>query len=76
MDGNDSLKRILRRTLNPNTGKRDGPSREHTDSRAVPGDMYISRDDVNKWARECVVESKRVAAMVGLSMDLAWHIIR
>ena len=66
MDGNDSLKRILRRMVDPETGERDGPSREHTDSRKVPGDMYISRDEVNKWAREFMEEVKRLTEEVWL----------
>lgn len=66
MDGNDSLKRILRRMVDPETGERDGPSREHTDSRKVPGDMYISRDEVNKWAREFMEEVKRLTEEVCL----------
>ena len=59
MDGNDSLKRILRRMVNPDTGERDGPSRERTDSRKVPGNMYISREEVDKWAIELVEEMKK-----------------
>ena len=66
MDGNDSLKRILRRMYNPDTGERDGPSRERADSRSVPGDMYISRDEVDKWAKEVVKEAKKLAEEVCL----------
>jgi hypothetical protein len=61
MDGNDSLKRILRRMTNLDTGERDGPSCERTDSRTIPGDMYISREEVNKWAKELVEKMKKVA---------------
>ena len=64
MDGNDSLKRILRRMVNPETGERDGPSRESTDSRAVPGDIYISREAVNRWAKEITDEAKKMATGV------------
>ena len=66
MDGNDSLKRILRRTQNPETGENDGPSRERMDSRTVPGDMYLSRDEVNKWAKEVVQEMKNLGEEVCL----------
>jgi hypothetical protein len=56
MDGNDSLKRILCRMANPDTGEQDGPSRERADSRVVSGDLYLSQDQVNKWARELAKE--------------------
>jgi Kyakuja-Dileera-Zisupton transposase len=64
MDGNDSLKRILRRMINPETGERDGPSCESMDSRAAPGDIYIPREAVNRWAKEITDEMKKVAAEV------------
>jgi hypothetical protein len=58
-DGNDSLKRIIRRSHsddeNPNN---PGPSSEWTDTRRVLGDMYIPREDVNKWARQLVEKVK------------------
>jgi hypothetical protein len=58
MDGNDSLKRIIRRSA---TGEDDssepGPSCERNDARVVSGDMYISRDDVNNWAREVITKT-------------------
>jgi hypothetical protein len=50
MDGNDSLKRILRRLL----GEDDtpGPSSEYFDSRTVDDDFYLTREYVNEWANE------------------------
>lgn len=59
MDGNDSLRRFIRRSA-PVDGDSSipGPSCERTDTRHVTGDMYISRDDVNKWAREAVARAK------------------
>jgi hypothetical protein len=66
MDGNDSLKRILRRMHNPETGENDGPSRERADSRSVPGDMYISRDEVDKWAKGVMQELMNPADKVCL----------
>jgi hypothetical protein len=50
MDGNDSLKRILRRVL----GEDDvpGPSSERTDSRTVDDDFYLTREYVDQWANE------------------------
>ncbi len=59
MDGNDSLKRIIRKDLpehseegNPIGG---GASREVFDSREVHGDYYIDRAKVNRWARDPVM---------------------
>jgi len=69
MDGNDSLKRILRRAANAETGERDGPSREHADSRQVPGDMYIPRDEVDKWAKEFTGHVMKLAEEVGSSLN-------
>ena len=58
MDGNDSLKRIIRRSPaadgDPST---PGPSCEATDTRHVTGDMYISCEEVNKWAWELVAQT-------------------
>jgi len=49
-DGNDSLRRILRRSPSDNDDESLGPSCEHTGSRQVPGDRYLSREYVDKWA--------------------------
>lgn len=68
MDGNDSLKRILRRTVSSETGERDGPSQERVDSRTVPGDIYIPREDVNKWADDVVQEAMKVAEEVSCNL--------
>jgi len=50
MDGNDSLKRTLRRIL----GEDDmpGPSSEYIDSRTIDDDFYLTREYVNEWADE------------------------
>lgn len=57
MDGNNSLSRLLRRSA---TSQHDentlGPSCERSDTRNLSGDMYISREDVDKWAREVVAQ--------------------
>jgi hypothetical protein len=66
IDGNDSLKRILRRMFNPDTGERDGSSRERADSRSVPEGIYIPREDVDKWAMTVVQESMGVTEEVCL----------
>jgi hypothetical protein len=55
MDGNDSLKRILRRGSPP--PQVDGeepvvaPSSEHMDSREGGGDYFLSREKVDVWAK-------------------------
>ncbi|RDB20084.1 hypothetical protein Hypma_012873 [Hypsizygus marmoreus] len=59
MDGNDSLKRILRR--GPAEEDEDGElapgvSRELRDDRQVGGDYYLSRERVDKWAKELLEE--------------------
>jgi hypothetical protein len=67
LDGNDSLKRILQWFLvvdgDPTI---PGPSCESTDTRKVTGDMYISRDNVDKWAHQVVakVASEEVSLML------------
>lgn len=51
MDGNDSLKRILRRVL----GEDDevpGASSERIDSRTIDDDFYLTREYVDQWANE------------------------
>lgn len=53
MDGNDSLKRRIRRSPKDEGGE-PGPSIERIDTRSIGGEIYLSRDDVNKWAREQV----------------------
>jgi hypothetical protein len=64
-DGNDSLKRIMRRSPAANGDpSMPGPSCERTDTRKVLDDMYISREEVNKWARE--VTSQVMTASEGV----------
>lgn len=49
MDGNDSLKRVLRRqNIDGAPASQRGMDQE--DSRVVIGDYYLTRDAVNKWA--------------------------
>jgi hypothetical protein len=59
MDGNDSLKRILRRKPAPESGQEEnvpqiGESRELADSRKVGGEYYLSREKVDRWAKGVV----------------------
>jgi hypothetical protein len=48
MDGNDSLKRVLRRVLGEDNIP--GPSSEHIDSRTIDNDFYLTREYVDQWA--------------------------
>jgi hypothetical protein len=52
MDGNDSLKRVVKRSTveGDNSDETLGPSSELPTSQSVPGDRYLSREYVNKWA--------------------------
>jgi hypothetical protein len=65
MDGNDSLKQVIRRSPAVDGDPNPGPSREQTDTRHMSGDMYISQEDVDKWAQE--VTSQAMAAVEGVS---------
>jgi hypothetical protein len=64
MDGNNSLKRILRRDppAAPAEGEpapegtQVGESRERPDSRKVGGDYIISREKVDRWAKTILLE--------------------
>ena len=57
MDGNDSLKRILRRGAAPVTGEDGdepvvGQSVERSDNREVSGDYYLPQETVDCWSKE------------------------
>jgi hypothetical protein len=53
IDGNDSLKRILRRSPSEDDdSSTPGPSSELPNSRKVSGDRYLSREYVDKWAKD------------------------
>ncbi|KAJ6608349.1 hypothetical protein B0H10DRAFT_2166594 [Mycena sp. CBHHK59/15] len=61
MDGNDSLKRMLRcsklaEEVEDEEGNilRAGPSKERTDTRVPLGDYYLGREKVDKWTREVI----------------------
>lgn len=61
MDGNDSLKRVQRRKpAPPDPGNGDtsviGEPNERKDERTVGAGYYISREEVNRWSREFVLE--------------------
>ncbi|KZP04358.1 hypothetical protein FIBSPDRAFT_1054731 [Athelia psychrophila] len=50
MDGNDSLKRFERRAAPEEDGPLLGASVESIDTRTVPGNVYLSRPYIDKWA--------------------------
>lgn len=54
MDGNDSLRRIIRRSSSDNDDETPGPSCELPSTREVSGDRYLSRQYVDKWANGVV----------------------
>jgi hypothetical protein len=61
MDGNDSLKRVQRREAAPlDSGKGDAPMigkpNERKDERTIGAGYYISREKVDRWNREFVLE--------------------
>ncbi|KAK7437700.1 hypothetical protein VKT23_018416 [Stygiomarasmius scandens] len=55
MDGGDSLKRVARRALGVdeegNMVSGTGPSQERQDSRIGGGDYYLTREEVDRWAK-------------------------
>ncbi|KAJ7768412.1 hypothetical protein B0H16DRAFT_1307963 [Mycena metata] len=50
MDSNNSLKRFERRERT--AGIAPGPSQEQEDERKVPGDYYLSREEVDRWGKD------------------------
>jgi hypothetical protein len=70
MDGNDSLKRILRRTL----GEDDlpGPSIEHIDSRTIDNDFYLTRTYVDEWANEAFENLMATTEQVWITANNRW----
>ncbi|KAF8152715.1 hypothetical protein K438DRAFT_1778454 [Mycena galopus ATCC 62051] len=58
MDGNDSLKRVLRRTKTDGSEEEPvlGPSKEREDSRDGGEDYFLSREEVDKWAKGRVAD--------------------
>ncbi|KAF8133150.1 hypothetical protein K438DRAFT_1787703 [Mycena galopus ATCC 62051] len=58
MDGNDSLKRVLRHSKTDGSEEEPtlGPSKEREDSRDGGEDYFLSRDQVDKWAKGRVAD--------------------
>ncbi|KAJ7445930.1 hypothetical protein FB451DRAFT_1343603 [Mycena latifolia] len=55
MDGNNSLKRFWRREredVQDDGTAVPGASKDRTDNREPPGDYYLSREEVDRWAKE------------------------
>ncbi|KAF8184124.1 hypothetical protein K438DRAFT_1907889 [Mycena galopus ATCC 62051] len=72
MDGNNSLKRILRREKiesDGDTGEGDdfvlGKSKEHSDDRDAGDGYYLDRERVNEWSKQRIVEMLPVEAVKG-----------
>ncbi|KAF7785028.1 hypothetical protein Agabi119p4_1193 [Agaricus bisporus var. burnettii] len=61
MDGNDSLKRVIRKNVYENPDNEDGEATtvvtETLDTRRVVGDYYLDRETVDRWARDRVMEA-------------------
>ncbi|KAJ6479843.1 hypothetical protein C8R45DRAFT_1054447 [Mycena sanguinolenta] len=58
MDGNDSLKRALKRSKTDGSEEEPtlGPPKEREDSRDGGEDYFLSREKVDKWAKDRVAE--------------------
>jgi hypothetical protein len=61
MDGNDSLKRIQRRKTAPlDPGDGDAPvigePNERKDKRSIGDGYYVTREQVDRWSRDLVLE--------------------
>lgn len=61
MDGNNSLKRLRRNLSGENTTIK-APRGERIDSRPPPGNYYISREDVDKWARQQEADTNTITS--------------
>ncbi|KAH7914663.1 hypothetical protein BJ138DRAFT_999608 [Hygrophoropsis aurantiaca] len=59
MDGNDSLKRILRRLVVDDDTDDIGPSSELATSQCISGDRYLSRDYVNQFENSAVIPTEK-----------------
>ena len=56
MDGNNSLQHVLRWSSSGDDDEILGPLCEHQNFQQVPGDHYLSRDYVDKWATRVLQE--------------------
>jgi hypothetical protein len=80
MDGNDSLKRILRRqpVATPAEGEPEpegpqvGESRELPDQRRVAGDYLLSREKVDRWAKDIIQEILPTDIVSFLQVFFGW----
>ena len=75
MDGNDSLKRIQKRSqvfedLIEGEDSNVAKSNERIDTRCVSGDYYLSRQTVDRWSKE-VLEKLVREPMVSNSFNLS-----
>ena len=53
MDGNDSLKRVLRRKVGTSDGT-PGPPSERLDDRSGRADYFLSREEVDRWSKDAL----------------------
>lgn len=65
MDGNDSLKRVLKRSPTQFDSEAIRPSSELPSSRKVTGDRYLTREYVDKWAKGVVQDMLGELDVVG-----------
>ncbi|KAF8339461.1 hypothetical protein F5887DRAFT_889178 [Amanita rubescens] len=70
MDGNNSLKRLQRNISGENMTTK-APRGERIDSRPPPGDYYISREEVDKWARVHVEQEVNANTVISESEQSA-----
>lgn len=56
VDGNDSLRRVLRRSTSEDDEGHSGPTSELPSSLKVDGDRYLTRDYVDQWANGVLQE--------------------
>lgn len=67
MDGNDSLKRVIRKSVFENIESESGEAttvvKEVIDTRKVTGDYYLDREAVDHWAKDRVMDAIRDGGM-------------
>jgi hypothetical protein len=70
MDGNDSLKRVLRRSTNDDGGP--GPSSERFDDRWGGSDYFLRREEVDEWSEDALQDMLAVETETSPCSD-RWH---
>ncbi|KAJ7451074.1 hypothetical protein FB451DRAFT_1284595 [Mycena latifolia] len=67
MDGNNSLRRFKQTSRPEEDDEVPGASKARKDDREVPGDYYLLREEVDKWAKEGLED-----LMKGYSLNPEW----